>query len=634
MKRFYWINLLLACVFMLVACDDDENTGFGPEGVRIETPQIVEMTDAGATISAAFSIQEGVRYTGIGFCYSTDNEPTIYDSAVKGTVSNGTVTAILNTSELPAICYVRAFICIYNGATVYSEATLVGGDEQLLNYQAPTYPDDYTSIAGWESRDQWNLANVHDPSVMKADDGYYYMYQTDASYGNAHEAGGHFHCRRSQNLVDWEYLGGTMQEAPAWVKEKLNTLRAEEGLAPIENPNYGYWAPVVRKIRNGLYRMYYCIVVNDNIDGENSWGERAFIGLMETADPASNQWEDKGYVICSSSDKGMNDYGRPSASDWNAYFKYNAIDPTLVITSDNRHWLTYGSWHSGFATIELNPETGKTMNELPSPWAIQDNSYGALVATRGDSNNRWQASEGPDVVYRDGYYYMFIAYGQLEVAYNTRVVRSENPEGPYVDMLGNSATSGQDMYPEVTAPYKFAGSEGWVGISHCGIFDDGNGNWFYASQGRFPVNVGGNQYSNAIMMGHIRSIRWTEDGWPVVMPERYGAVPKVAITQSELVGDWELIQFKPTPENSTLNDNAEQYGSVVITLQEEGTVVSNAWGEGTTWSFDADNNVLSIGDNKIYIQREVDWEKSPRGLTIVGGGYENGGRITNWMKKI
>lgn len=634
MKRFYWINLLLACVFMLVACDDDENTGFGPEGVRIETPQIVEMTDAGATISAAFSIQEGVRYTGIGFCYSTDSEPTIYDSAVKGTVSNGTVTAILNTSELPAICYVRAFICIYNGATVYSEATLVGGDEQLLNYQAPAYPDDYTSIAGWESRDQWNLANVHDPSVMKADDGYYYMYQTDASYGNAHEAGGHFHCRRSQNLVDWEYLGGTMQEAPAWVKEKLNTLRAEEGLAPIENPNYGYWAPVVRKIRNGLYRMYYCIVVNDNIDGENSWGERAFIGLMETADPASNQWEDKGYVICSSSDKGMNDYGRPSASDWNAYFKYNAIDPTLVITSDNRHWLTYGSWHSGFATIELNPETGKTMNELPSPWAIQDNSYGALVATRGDSNNRWQASEGPDVVYRDGYYYMFIAYGQLEVAYNTRVVRSVNPEGPYVDMLGNSATSGQDMYPEVTAPYKFAGSEGWVGISHCGIFDDGNGNWFYASQGRFPVNVGGNQYSNAIMMGHIRSIRWTEDGWPVVMPERYGAVPKVAITQSELVGEWELIQFKPTPENSTLNDNAEQYGSVVITLQEEGTVVSNAWGEGTTWSFDADNNVLSIGDNKIYIQREVDWEKSPRGLTIVGGGYENGGKITNWMKKI
>lgn len=36
------------------------------------------------------------------------------------------------------------------------------------------------------------------------------------------------------------------------------------------------------------------------------------------------------------------------------------------------------------------------------------------------------------------------------------------------------------------------------------------------------------------MMGHVRSIRWTKDGWPLVMPERYGAVPKVAITEEEL----------------------------------------------------------------------------------------------------
>ncbi len=64
------------------------------------------------------------------------------------------------------------------------------------------------------------------------------------------------------------------------------------------------------------------------------------------------------------------------------------------------------------------------------------------------------------------------------------------------------------LYPILTAPYRFDNSYGWVGISHCGIFDDGAGNWFYTSQGRFPVNVGGNEYSNAIMMGHVRSIRW------------------------------------------------------------------------------------------------------------------------------
>lgn len=63
------------------------------------------------------------------------------------------------------------------------------------------------------------------------------------------------------------------------------------------------------------------------------------------------------------------------------------------------------------------------------------------------------------------------------------------------------------MLPVVTHPYKFNGSYGWVGISHCAVFDDGNGNWYYASQGRYPENVAGNPYSNALMMGHVRSIR-------------------------------------------------------------------------------------------------------------------------------
>ena len=136
------------------------------------------------------------------------------------------------------------------------------------------------------------------------------------------------------------------------------------------------------------------------------------------------------------------------------------------------------------------------------------------------------------------------------------------------------------------------------------------------------------------MMGHVRSIRWTDEGWPVVMPERYGAVPQLAISKSELVEKWELIQFVPTPKNSTNDVNATQYASKVITLGKDGMVTSDAWGNDVAWSFDAENNVISIGTNKIYIQREVDWEANPRKATIVGGGYEDGGSITNWMKKV
>lgn len=570
-----------------------------------------------------------------------------------------TITGLKGNTEY----FVRAFV-YGNSRYTYSETFTAKTAEQTLeeqfaSYEAPTYDDNYTAIAGWENNSKWNLANVHDPSVMLAEDGYYYMYQTDASYGNAHEGHGHFHCRRSKDLVNWEYLGATMENAPAWAAEKLNEYRNEmtnaEGkkLDPIkaEDIAYGYWAPVVRKVKNGLYRMYYSLVIDnyiktgkkntaDNFD--NSWTERAFIGLMETSDPASNVWEDKGMVVCSASDQPnteANGWGRRGTGDWSAYFKFNAIDPTYTITPEGKHWLIYGSWHSGFAALEVNPSTGMPLTPLAKPWTVEGNSiesYGALVATRGTSSNRWQASEGPDVIYnpQTQKYYMFMAYGQLAVAYNTRVVRADRPEGPYVDMQGNSATAGKEMLPVLTAPYKFSNSNGWVGISHCGIFDDGQGNWYYTSQGRFPVDVPGINASNAIMMGHIRSILWTEDGWPIVMPERYGAVPKVAITQEELVGNWELIQMKPTAKNSTNDVNAAQYESKVITLAADGKVTSEAWGNDQTWSFDAAKNVITIGNNKIYIQREVDWEASPRVATIVGGGYQDNGATTNWMKKV
>lgn len=653
-------SLFTAMAFF--ACTDGlDNIEYNSKGdVAIALPSASATTGTSLTLTATLDGNVG-NVVKRGFCYSLTNQtPTIKDNMVEADENfTATITGLKGNTDY----FVRAFV-YGNSRYTYSETfTATTGaqtlEEQLASYEAPTYDDNYTAIAEWENNSKWNLANVHDPSVMLAEDGYYYMYQTDASYGNAHEGHGHFHCRRSKDLVNWEYLGATMEEAPAWAVEKLNEYRNEminaEGkkLDPIkaEDISYGYWAPVVRKVNNGLYRMYYSLVIDNYIktgkkntaeNFDHSWTERAFIGLMETSNPASNQWEDKGMVVCSASDQPnteANGWGRRGTGDWDAYFKFNAIDPTYTITPEGKHWLIYGSWHSGFAALEVNPSTGMPLTPLAKPWTVEGNSidsFGKLVATRGNSTNRWQASEGPDVIYnpQTQKYYMFMAYGQLAVAYNTRVVRADRPEGPYVDMQGNSATAGIEMLPVVTAPYKFSNSNGWVGISHCGIFDDGQGNWYYTSQGRFPVDVPGINASNAIMMGHVRSILWTEDGWPIVMPERYGAVPKVAIAKEELEGNWELIQMKPTAKNSTSDGNATQYESKVITLGADGKVTSEAWGNDQTWSFDAAKNMITIGNNKIYIQREVDWEASPRVATIVGGGYQDNGATTNWMKKV
>lgn len=512
--------------------------------------------------------------------------------------------------------------------------------EDLAKYVCPTYNDNYTSVAAWTQRSKWNLANVHDPSVVKAADGYYYMYQTDASYGNVHNSDvrnsnkhGHFFCRRSKNLVDWEFVGASMVGLPSWIKPKLNEIRKQMGVPERDDTyfandlDFGYWAPCVRKVNDNLYRMYYCITCPGTINGNGTWSERAFIGLMETSDPASNKWEDKGFVITNASDKGLN--FRVSQTDYNnCYFKFNAIDPTYIITPEGKHWLIYGSWHSGFAAVELDASTGKTKVELPKPFGTAEEiaPYGKLIFTR-TLNNRWQGAEAPEVVYHDGYYYLFVAYDALDVPYNTRVLRSKNVDGPYETMnnrVTNAANGAGDNPTVLTHPYKFSQGYGWVGISHCAVFDDGAGNWYYVSQQRMPANVAGINASNAIMMGGVRSIKWMSNGWPTVMPERYGAVPQVAIKASELAGTWEGI------------DLAYEYGkqrvSTEFTLNADGSMTGGkAWPNVKVWNFDTSSNTLTIGTTKLKVQREVDWEASPRKLTIVYSGVS--GSKSFWGKK-
>ena len=495
--------------------------------------------------------------------------------------------------------------------------------------------DDYTNIADWSNRFKWNLANVHDPSVVLADDGYYYMYQTDASYGNAHvgegQARGHFYCRRSKDLVNWEFMGPTMHGVPTWMKAKLNEIRKAMGLGAsttdFRNQNqFGYWAPCVRRISKDLYRMYYVVTLPGTINGAGTWSERCFIGLMETKNPADiDSWVDKGFVVTNYSDLELN--YKVSATDYaHCYFKYNAIDPSLIINEKGEHWLVYGSWHSGFAAMQLDPSTGKPLHALGNPWGKENEaSYGKFIYTR-QLGNRWQASEAPEVVYHDGYYYLFIAYDELSVAYNTRVVRSKNIDGPYYDITGKDVTNhGGDAYPILTHPYKFGNHHGWVGISHCAVFNDGKGNWYYASQQRFPENYKGNANSNALMLGGVRSIIWTSDGWPLVLPERYAGITQKAITETELLGDWQHINLA--------YHYKKQDASVAMTLGSDHKVKSG-WKAGKAWTFDASKNVLTIDNERFYLRRELDWEANPRKETIVYVGLSKDGKTTYWGKKV
>lgn len=260
-------------------------------------------------------------------------------------------------------------------------------------------------------------------------------------------------CRRSKDLVNWEFVGMTMNEVPNWIKNSLNSMRLQVGLLPIDDPKYGFWAPVVRKT-GSVYRMYYSVIVdsyiitgkpNTPVSFGGLWTEKAFIGMMETSDLSSNTWQDKGYVISSSSDKGT-DWKRNDLNDWDGYFKWNVVDPSFIVTPEGEHWLIYGSWRSGITAVKLDSDTGKPLNNLGNPLDVNKTSeYGKLIARRENSNlNRWQVLEAPEIIFNEktGCYYLFFANDELSVAYNTRVCRSKNIDGPYFEYKGTNISAG------------------------------------------------------------------------------------------------------------------------------------------------------------------------------------------------
>jgi arabinan endo-1,5-alpha-L-arabinosidase len=174
----------------------------------------------------------------------------------------------------------------------------------------------------------------------------------------------------------------------------------------------------------------------------------------------------------------------------------------------------------------------------------------------------------------------------------------------------------------LTHPYKFNLHSGWVGMSHCAIFQhETSGEWYYSSQGRLPENTNGNAYSNAIMMGHVRHIRWTEDGWPVVMPERYAGVPEPTIVKSDLTGAWENIsmnyQYRELQTATTLTLGADSKATGALTGD---------------WTYDESKKILTIGTQKLCVEWGLDWEATTRKPTLVYSGLTSTGRPI-WGKK-
>ncbi|WP_428329440.1 family 43 glycosylhydrolase [Mucilaginibacter sp.] len=454
-------------------------------------------------------------------------------------------------------------------------------------FDVSTITDTYADISPFIYYPKWTVYNVHDPSIKKFGD-YYYCYSTDVGYGITVRSG--IQIRRSKDLVQWEYVG--------WVFSSLPSLGSQYITSKGGTPYDALWAPYVLKY-GSEYRLYYSL--------SSAVARLSVIG-MATASSPEGPWTEKGVVETSANDNSI---------------QTNSIDPTVVTTTAGEQYMYYGSAWDGIYILKLNPATGL---------ANTSGDKGVRIANRGFTNGKYNGNiEGAEIIYNPtlNKYFLFISYDWLQTKYNVRVGRADNPQGPFLDYNGVDLNTNVDHGPMIVAPYQFTGHGGWQGTAHCGVFDDGNGQYFMAHNARPSIN-------SYFMDLHIRKISWTADGWPVVSPERYANVTQTAVAAADLAGTWERIEldYQVVPGYSAEQVSPDLQVAANITIAAGGTVTGTGTTTTGTWTYTSPMLQIKWSNGtteNLKVERERDWENNVKS-TLIFTGLNNTG-IAVWGKK-
>jgi arabinan endo-1,5-alpha-L-arabinosidase len=284
---------------------------------------------------------------------------------------------------------------------------------------------------------------IHDPSTIIRCKDEYWFFTTGAGVPSWH----------SRDLITWKPGPRVFSTFPPWITE---VARGQRGY---------FWAPDVI-YTNGEYYLYYAV---------SRWASRtSAIGLatnptLDPADPAYH-WSDKGIVMQST----MRD-------------NFNAIDPSLMIDTDQRMWMAFGSFWSGIKLVELDPATG--LRKMGAP-------LHALAAAK--------EIEAPYLYLHGTRYYLFVNWGLcckgVKSTYEIRVGRSARVTGPYLDKNGVDLAKGGGTL--------FLGKEGrFIGPGQTGIFREGGNEWlsyhYYDARNYGQATLG------------LRKLEWDKDGWPM-----------------------------------------------------------------------------------------------------------------------
>ncbi|MFA9377868.1 MAG: glycoside hydrolase family 43 protein [Lachnotalea sp.] len=350
--------------------------------------------------------------------------------------------------------------------------------------------------------------SVHDPQVIVAEDGSYYMFGT------------HMTAAKANSLTDW-----SMFATGVGARNKLfdNLFDEEkEAFAYVgknEDGRYSVWAPdVIYNKATGKYMMYFCTTstyVKSNL-------------CFATADSVEGPYTYQNTILysgfTSSTVKKTNFYDiMPEDTKITAYVKNgsynnlewpNCIDPALFYDKNGKLWMVYGSWSGGIFLLQIDEETGYPIHPEANPDSGVDTYFGKKLAGGGHNS-----IEGPYIQYDEDtrYYYLIVSYGVLtsDGGYQIRQFRSKTVDGTYLDAKGQTLDTvvdhsdygvkmmGNYTLPSLDCTYMAPGGQS--------TFTDSEGKMYLVYHQRFKDGTESHE-------PRIHQLFSTSDGWLVATP--------------------------------------------------------------------------------------------------------------------
>ncbi|MFN7252316.1 MAG: glycoside hydrolase family 43 protein [Anaerobacillus sp.] len=439
-------------------------------------------------------------------------------------------------------------------------------------------------------------ASVHDPSVIRVNDTFYVF-------------GSHLASAKTTDLMNWQQISTSVNESNPLIPNVFEELKETFEWAQSNT----LWAPDVIQLEDGRFYMYY-----NACEGSSP---RSALGVA-VADDIEGPYQDLGIFLKS----GM--WGQPSENGpiYDPTKHPNVVDPHTFFDEAGKLWMVYGSYSGGIFIVEMDSKTG---------FPLDDQGYGKRLI--GGNHSR---IEGAYILFspETNYYYMYLSFGGLDAVggYNIRVVRSENPDGPYYDAEGNEMVNvksnpSKPLFDDVTiSPFgvKLMGNFEFIKRSEDG-FSRRHG---YVSPGHNSAYYDKEMNKNYLIFhtrfprrGELHQIRvhqmfMNSEGWPVVAPHRYAGETIDKVTKSNIVGDYQFV-------NHGKDISADIKNSVLIQLNSDHTISGEVTGE---WSLVSDNQAKLTVDGVVYYGFFLtQWDESSNSNVMTFSALSNQG-VSIW----